>query len=120
MKVVTFSISSIEEFNERARRAFKGEKQGSHRTFLSLELMHRILTPNRWGILRALLGGKETGIRELARQLDRDVKDVHTDVTALAKAGVIDRANDGKVVFPYDAIHVNFTIRKDAAVRDAA
>ena len=48
------------------------------------------------------------------RQERRDVKAVHGDVQRLLKAGVIDKTDDGKIVFPYDAIHVDFTITKAA------
>ena len=38
---------------------------------------------------------------------------MHGDVTALVAAGVIDRT-EGGVEFPYDAVHVDFTLRKAA------
>jgi predicted transcriptional regulator len=41
------------------------------------------------------------------------VKAVHVDVTALIKAGVIDR-RDGGVIFPYDGVHVDFMWGKAA------
>jgi predicted transcriptional regulator len=44
----------------------------------------------------------------------RDVKAVHGDIHALLSAGVLDRTEDGKIVFPYDAVHVDFTITKAA------
>lgn len=44
-------------------------------------------------------------VREAARRVERDVKAVHGDVTALLNAGSIERA-DGGVVFPYDAVKV--------------
>jgi predicted transcriptional regulator len=43
--------------------------------------------------------------------VDRDVKAVHSDVTALLNAGVLDRAPGGGVVFPYDAVKVEFVLR---------
>ena len=95
----------------RAKAAFKGTAQGEHISFASLDLMHRVLTPNRWGVLKAMMGRGEIGVRELARTLDRDVKAVHTDVTALADAGVIERTESGAVVFPFDAIRVNFLVK---------
>ena len=73
--------------------------------------MHRVLTPNRWGVLKAMMGRGEIGVRELARVLERDVKSVHTDITALVEAGVIERADSGAVSFPYDAVRVDFTIQ---------
>jgi hypothetical protein len=36
---------------------------------------------------------------------------VHGDVQALIGAGVLDRTEDGRVLFPYDAVHVDFVLR---------
>jgi len=38
------------------------------------------------------------------------VKAVHGDVTALLKAGVLDRAAGGGIVFPFDAVKVEFML----------
>jgi predicted transcriptional regulator len=62
-------------------------------------------------MLRAMAGAGPLAIRELARRLERDVKSVHGDVSALLKAGVIDRIEDGRIEFPYDEIHVDFVRR---------
>jgi hypothetical protein len=35
---------------------------------------------------------------------------VHGDVHALLDAGVLDRTEDGRVAFPYDAVHVDFIL----------
>jgi predicted transcriptional regulator len=59
-----------------------------------------------------MTGQGEMTIREIARRIDRDVKAVHGDVQALLLAGVLDRAESGRVVFPYDAVRVDFTLRK--------
>lgn len=50
-------------------------------------------------------------IREAARRVQRDVKAVHRDVHALLNAGLLDKTEDGKIVFPYDAIHVDFMVK---------
>ena len=50
-------------------------------------------------------------IREAARRVGRDVKAVHGDVHALLDAGLLDKTEDGKIVFPYDAIHVDFVVK---------
>ena len=39
-----------------------------------------------------------------ARRLERDVKAVHADIKALPAGGILDRVEDGRVVFPYDAV----------------
>lgn len=58
-----------------------------------------------------MTGAGPLGIRAIARRVERDVKSVHGDVQALLKAGVLDRDKDGKIVFPYDEIHVDFVVR---------
>lgn len=50
-------------------------------------------------------------IREAARRAGRDVKAVHGDVTALLNAGVLDRTEDGRIVFPYEAVKVEFLLK---------
>ena len=39
------------------------------------------------------------------------MKSVHGDVQALLKAGVLERADDGRIVFPYDEVRVDFVLR---------
>jgi predicted transcriptional regulator len=48
------------------------------------------------------------------RWVDRDVKAVYADVQALLLAGVLDRVASGRVIFPYDAVRVDFTLRAAA------
>jgi predicted transcriptional regulator len=55
-------------------------------------------------------GAGPMSIREASRRVGRDVKGVHGDVTALLNAGVVDRIEDGRIVFPYDAIKVEFLL----------
>ena len=53
-------------------------------------------------------------IREASRREGRDVKAVHGDIRALLNAGVLQKSAEGKVVFPYDAVHVDFMLHKAA------
>ena len=77
----------------------------------TVELLWKVLTAKRWEILRAMTDAGPLSIREVARRVGRDVKTVHADVHALLKAGVIDRSGDGRIAFPYDAVHVDFVLR---------
>jgi predicted transcriptional regulator len=52
-------------------------------------------------------------IREAARRVGRDIKAVHGDIQALIAAGIVERA-DGEVIFPYDAVHVDFILTQVA------
>ena len=58
--------------------------------------------------LKDLCGAGPISIREAARRVDGDVKAVHSDVTALLHAGVLDRAEGGGIVFPFEAVKVEF------------
>ncbi|WP_157015198.1 HVO_A0114 family putative DNA-binding protein [Mesorhizobium xinjiangense] len=114
MKTVTFSVATRDDVNRRALAAFRGEPQGAHISFATIDLMWSVLTPKRWAIIKAMTGQGPMSIREAARRVGRDVKAVHGDVHALLNAGVLDRTQDGKIVFPYDAVHVDFTITRAA------
>jgi predicted transcriptional regulator len=119
MKTVTLSVASREEVGQRFSAAFKGEDQGAHISFASVELLWDTLTKKRWEILGAMTGEGALSIREVARRVRRDVKAVHGDVTALVQAGVLERTAEG-VVFPYDAVQVAFTLGKPLRPQAAA
>jgi predicted transcriptional regulator len=111
MNRVRIGISSLDETKARMRRAFQGDDLGAFISFATVELLWKVITPKRWEILRAMTGTGPLSIREVARRVGRDVKSVHGDVQALLKAGVLDHAEDGRILFPYDEIHVDFVLR---------
>ncbi|QND53852.1 transcriptional regulator [Phyllobacterium sp. 628] len=78
--------------------------------FVSWELMHKILSPKRLEIVQAMTGAGPLSIREISRRVGRDFKGVHSDATLLLNAGVINKTDKSKVVFPYDKIHIDFEI----------
>lgn len=110
MTTVTLSVASREDVTDRAVAAFTGEDQGAHITFASVELLWQTLTRKRWEILQAMTGQGAMSIREVARRVGRDVKGVHRDVHALLDAGVLEHTPDRRVIFPYDAVRVEFTL----------
>ncbi len=114
MKTVTIEVAGIEATQRRMKAAFRGEPQGCFISFPSQEALWAALTPKRWALLNALAGAGTLGVRELARRVGRDVKGVHTDAQALALCGVIDKTAEGKLLFPYDAIHVDFWMKAAA------
>ncbi|MBX3569215.1 MAG: transcriptional regulator [Rhizobiaceae bacterium] len=114
MRTVTLGVSSVEDTQRQVAAAFGGEKVGEFISFATVELLWKVLTAKRWDILRTMTGQGEMTIREIARRVERDVKAVHGDVRALLVAGVLDRTDSGRMIFPYDAVHVDFTLRKAA------
>lgn len=111
MNTVTLCVESRVEPSKRVLRAFMGKAQGARISFESPELVWKILTEKRWELLRALSGAGPVSIREAARRLERDVKAVHGDIKALLMAGVLEQTEVGKIVFPYDAVHVDFMLK---------
>jgi predicted transcriptional regulator len=49
-------------------------------------------------------------IYELAKRLERDYKNVHTDVTRLAELGLIERRADGGVAVAWDVIRAELQL----------
>ena len=111
MDTLTIGVSSTDDAKARAARAFAGEPQGAFVSFPTVELLWKVITPKRWELLRLLCGAGPLSIREIGRRAKRDVKSVHGDVQALLRAGVLDRAADGRIEFPYDEVHVDFVLR---------
>jgi predicted transcriptional regulator len=116
MKTVTLGLSSIDAAKGELARAFAGEAPvgcdaPERIDFTSIELLWRVLTPQSWDLLRTMAGQGPLAMREVARRIGRDVKGVLGDLHALIAAGLLDRTADGRVVFPYDAVHVDFTLR---------
>ena len=72
-------------------RAERGEAVDErHLSFESSGGFARVLTPRRLELLRHLHRHSVPSIAELARALKRDYKRVHTNIEALAAAGLID------------------------------
>ena len=88
----------------------KGQKM-ARISFATPELLWEVLTAKRWELLKTLCGAGPLSIREAARRVGRDVKAVHGDVTALLKAGILERVESGEVEFPYEAVKVEFLLQ---------
>jgi predicted transcriptional regulator len=110
MKTVTLSVATRESVTRRALDAFSGKRRGAHISFASADLVWKVLTAKRWELLQAMAGGGAMTLREAARRADRDVKAVHGDVHALLAAGILRKTEDGKIEFPFDAVHVDFML----------
>jgi predicted transcriptional regulator len=113
VKTVTLDVRTPGEAMAQFARAWRsGTAEKSARiSFATPELLWKVLTAKRWELLKAMCGAGPMSIREAARRVERDVKAVHGDVTALLSAGVLDRVEDGRVVFPFEAVKVEFLLR---------
>jgi len=102
--------TDFEPARARLKAALAGEPQGAYLTFATPELLWKMVE-----ILRAMMGQGEMSIRAVARRVGRDVKAVHGDVTALIEMGAVERTESGRVLFPFERIHVDYTIASPAA-----
>jgi predicted transcriptional regulator len=78
-------------------------------TFQDLPSLLRTLSPARMTLLQKLRAAPCT-IYELAKRLQRDYKNVHTDVTQLAAIGLIERRADGCVAVPWDLLRAEYKL----------
>lgn len=112
MNTVFLGVRSLDESLGGFQDAWNsGKPQPASRiNFATPELLWRTLTAKRWEILRTMCGQGALSIREIARRVGRDVKAVHGDVRALTLAGVLDKTETVKIIFPYDTLHVDFRL----------
>ena len=113
MKTVTLDVRPPgESMGDFLHGCKTGKPQKSaHISFATPELLWKVLTAKRWELLKALCGAGPVSIREAARRVERDVKAVHRDVTALLNAGVLERVEGGGIVFPFEAVKVEFLLQ---------
>ncbi len=110
MKEVKLHVEALDDFARRsmemARRLDQGvrKKARCHVSFESMEGLLKVLTPNRWRLLRALRNRGPLSVRALARLLDRDYRGTHADVAALINAGLIERNEQGAIFVPWTRI----------------
>jgi len=113
MRTVTLDIGGLEQGLEALRQAWNsGQAEADARiSFSSPELLWKLLTAKRWELLKVLAGQTPMSVRAVARLAGRDVKAVHGDLQALIAAGIVRRADDGLIVFPFDSVHVDFMLK---------
>ena len=101
---------ALDRFEAAWNRRVEGRKTGALRvlSMRDLPLLLRTLTPARWELLDRLREAGPLSIYELAKRLERDYKNVHTDVTSLAKIGLIERTADGSISVPWDVVRAEF------------
>ncbi len=117
MKKVTIRIrrdtnAALKEIGARFVKTWKaGKSAGDTLQFESPAALFRVLTPKRWELVELLQKLGPSSLRGLARELERDVKRVHEDVSDLMECGLIARTEERKLHVPYDVIHADFDLR---------
>ncbi|MCQ9146097.1 MULTISPECIES: helix-turn-helix domain-containing protein [Brucella/Ochrobactrum group] len=114
VRVQTYD-DTIAEVEARAAMAAAGRavEDRSTFTFDNWSVLVKTLSATRMEIIRAMSGRGAMSVREIARRVGRDVKNVHGDLDALAKSGLVDKGDSG-FEFPFDRIHVEVDIEAAA------
>jgi predicted transcriptional regulator len=101
---------ALDRFEAAWNRRIEGRKsQPLHvLSMIDLPLLLRTLTPARWALLERLREAGPLSIYDLSKRLGRNYKNVHTDVTALARIGLIERGDRGRVSVPWDVVRAEF------------
>jgi predicted transcriptional regulator len=73
-------------------------------TLPDLRALLAALSPARWDLLARLRAAGPLSVYELARRLERDYKNVHTDVKRLAELGLIERRGASLVAVGWDLV----------------
>jgi len=103
---------ALDRFEAAWNRAAEGRK-GPTISVLSMQdlpLLLRTLSPARWSLLERLKREGPMSIYELAKRLERDYKNVHTDVTRLAELGLVERRADGGVAVPWEIVRAELSL----------
>jgi predicted transcriptional regulator len=79
-------------------------------SFVDLPLLMKSLTPARWNLLNQLKTKGPTSIFALAKLLQRDYKNVHTDVARLAELGLIEKTGESLVRVAWDAVRAELRL----------
>ena len=111
-KIAMIDIRSLPESLRDFSEAWQSGRGSTPRiSFETPALLFKVLSGKRWDLLRAMTGAGAMTIREAARRVGRDVKAVHGDVKTLLIAGVLQKTTAGKIIFPFDALHVDFILK---------
>ena len=78
-------------------------------TLRDLAALVGTLTPARWTLIERLSKEGPLSIYQLAKRLQRDYKNVHTDVTQLLRLGVLERQGDG-VAVPWQLLRAELSL----------
>ena len=115
-KTLYVRVSSLDDALDRFEAAWhlaSGRKPPAPLALLSfadLPLLVKNLTPARWELLKQLKDAGPLTIFALAKQLGRDYKNVHTDVTRLVELKLVDKSEDGQISVPWQAVRAELRL----------
>jgi predicted transcriptional regulator len=111
-KVLELRVADVRDALDRFEAAWNRRTEGRRSLHIlsveDLPLLLKTLTPARWDLLERLREIGPLSIYELSKRLERDYKNVHTDVTRLVEIGLIERDAQARVSVPWDVVRAEF------------
>jgi len=98
------SLKRFKEFWEKAERGEAGNTPVEILSFENSAVLVKVLSPKRLALLQQLHEAGKVSIRQLAKILERDYRNVHQDVKSLCKVGLILEDKSGKFYAPWNSI----------------
>src|SRR3989338_6541269 len=98
-KIAKIIIKSVSEIKREWKEAFQGKKRGVQKDneliFTGFETVAKIFSKNRIEVLKAIITEQPKSIYEISKIVNRDFKNVHSDVKFLEEIGLIELKNVG-------------------------
>lgn len=103
---------ALDRFEAAWNRVAEGRKapQLEVLTLSDLPALLRTLTPARWQLLETLRRTGPLSVYSLASKLERNYKNVHTDVARLVELGLIERRESARVAVPWNVIRAELQL----------
>lgn len=122
---IRFGRSDSDRIEETLRAIDAGDRPEPYFecTFHDPDQLHRVTRPKNVELLRTIAREAPSGVRETARLVGRDVRQVHRNLTELAELGLIDFEDEGQSKRPtvwYDTIEVGLPLLNSEGDYDAA
>jgi predicted transcriptional regulator len=111
---VLSSRAALAAFARTWRQSKAGRKTTPRLAFGSLAELFSAVSEKRLELIRHVASNEGLQIRPLARALERDYKNVHTDVRALIELGLLQKDEHGGLHAPFDEIVIRAGLRKAA------
>ena len=123
------TVKSSDEFHDQVTDGIESLEQGDSvdstptLSFTSYDDLMETLTPRVLELIEAIRRDEPSSINEAARVVDRDVKNVHDELSRLARLGIIFFEEDGQSKRPvvwFDELVINLPFDPDAGDTAAA
>jgi predicted transcriptional regulator len=102
---------------KQVKAAESGVRSGAdyHLSFESARALFSELTPSRIDLLEALRRCGPCSVYALAKEVERNYSNVHTDIAKLEQHGLVQRTPEDQVFVPFESVEIHLALFKRAA-----